>query len=82
MLIIFSAEGVSHNLVIIYRLMGKFQEEAFENINNHLKACFRNWYLAHAEPPQWGEAVDSGVFKYIRGIQDLVLANLNPCITA
>lgn len=71
------AEGVSHNLVIIYRLMRLSQEEALENINNRLKACFRNWYLAHAELPLWGEAIDNQVQKYIQGIQDLVLANVN-----
>jgi hypothetical protein len=30
-----------------------------------------------AEVPQWGEAVDAQVQTYIRGCQDVVLANLN-----
>lgn len=52
-------------------------QQAFDHVNNMLRACYRKWYLALAELPQWGEKVDEEVQKYIRGVQDVVLANLN-----
>lgn len=38
---------------------------------------YREWYLALVELPSWGERVDSDVQRYIRGIQNVVQANLN-----
>lgn len=52
-------------------------QEAFDQMGELLKARFREWYLALAELPQWGEAIDTQVQKYISGVQDVVLANLN-----
>lgn len=52
-------------------------QEAFDQMGELLKACLRDWYLALAELPQWGEAIDTQVQKYIGGVQDVILANLN-----
>lgn len=71
------AEGVNHNLVAICRLNGMPAQKAFDHINTLLRDCYRDWHLALAILPQWGEKIDSQVYSYIRGVQDVVLANLN-----
>ncbi|ERF68386.1 hypothetical protein EPUS_06802 [Endocarpon pusillum Z07020] len=71
------AEGVNHNLVAIFRINGMPAQQAFEAVNALLRKCYRDWYLALADLPQWGEKIDAQVQKYIQGVQDVVLANLN-----
>ncbi|MCJ1426676.1 hypothetical protein MMC29_004579 [Sticta canariensis] len=70
-------EDGDYNLVMLYRLGGMEPQEAFDQMGELLKALFRDWYLALAELPQWGEAIDSQVQKYIEGVQDMLLANVN-----
>lgn len=52
-------------------------QAAFNHIGNMLVTRYREWYLALVELPSWGERVDSDVQRYIRGIQNVVQANLN-----
>jgi len=52
-------------------------QQAFDSIDKLLRDCYRDWYLAMASLPQWGEGVDAQVQKYIQGVQDVALANLN-----
>lgn len=52
-------------------------QAAFNHIGSMLVSRYREWYLALAELPSWGESVDSDVQRYIRGIQNVVQANLN-----
>ena len=73
----FKREDGDYNLVMLYRLAGMEPQEAFDQMGELLKALFRAWYLALAELPQWGEAIDSQVQKYIEGVQDMLLANVN-----
>lgn len=73
----FQREGFDHNLVALYRLAGMGPQEAFDQTGELLKARLRDWYLALAELPQWGEDIDTQVQKYIGAVQDVVLANLN-----
>ncbi|KAL9037990.1 MAG: hypothetical protein Q9214_005462, partial [Letrouitia sp. 1 TL-2023] len=74
---ILQAEGVNHNLVAICRMNGMPAQQAFDHVNTLLRGCYRDWYLALADLPQWGEEIDNQVQKYIRGVQDVVLANLS-----
>ena len=71
------AEGVNHNLVALYRLAGLSAQAAFDKIAELLKSRYKEWYLALAELPQWGEEVDARVQVYIKGVHNVVLANLN-----
>ena len=71
------AEGVNHNLVAIHRITGMPAQQAFDSVDELLKHCYRDWYLTLSDLPQWGEKIDIQVQKYIRGVQDVVLANLN-----
>lgn len=52
-------------------------QQAFDRVNNLLRDCYRDWYLALAGLPQWGEKIDAQAQKYVQGVQDVVLANLN-----
>lgn len=52
-------------------------QQAFDRVNQLLQNCYRDWYLVLADLPQWGETIDSQVQKYIQGVQNVVLANLN-----
>ena len=71
-------EGVNHNIIAIYRLgSGLSAQGAFDKVGESLKARYRDWYLAQAALPQWGEHIDSQVQRYIMGVQDVVLANLH-----
>lgn len=70
-------EGVTHNIVAICRHSGMPAQMAFNHIGNMLIARYRDWYLALAELPSWGEHVDAQVQQYIRGVQNVVMANLN-----
>ncbi|GIJ99409.1 terpene cyclase [Aspergillus viridinutans] len=70
-------EGVTHNVVAICRHSGMPAQMAFNHIGNMLVARYRDWYLALAELPSWGEHVDAQVQQYIRGVQNVVMANLN-----
>ncbi|KAL2844769.1 terpene synthase metal binding domain protein [Aspergillus pseudoustus] len=69
-------EGVSHNLVAIARRTGLSAQSAFTHIGDMLLARYRDWYLALAELPSWGEDVDLQVQVYIEGVRGVVRANL------
>ncbi|PWY91371.1 pentalenene synthase [Aspergillus sclerotioniger CBS 115572] len=70
-------EGVTHNLVAICRHNGMPAQMAFDHVGNMLIERYRDWYLALAELPTWGERVDADVQQYIRGVQNVVRANLH-----
>ncbi|PYI05323.1 pentalenene synthase [Aspergillus sclerotiicarbonarius CBS 121057] len=70
-------EGVSHNLVAICRHNGMPAQMAFNHVGNMLTERYRDWYLALAALPTWGERIDAGVQQYIRGVQNVVRANLH-----
>lgn len=52
-------------------------QEAYDQIDVLLHLRYRDWYLAQADLPQWGESMDRQVQKYIRGMEDLITSNLN-----
>ncbi|KAL4894373.1 terpene synthase metal binding domain protein [Aspergillus ambiguus] len=70
-------EGVTHNMVAICRRGGMPAQMAFDHIGEMLVACYRDWYMALAELPSWGERIDAEVQRYIQGVQHVVMANLN-----
>jgi hypothetical protein len=41
-----------------------------------LSSRYRDWYLALAELPSWGEDVDVQVQEYVEGVRSVVRANL------
>ncbi|KAG6994213.1 hypothetical protein G7Y79_00046g082640 [Physcia stellaris] len=70
------AGGIDQNLIALYGHQGMPPQEAYDRINVLLKERYREWYLAQANLPQWGEAIDKQVQKYIRAMQDVITANV------
>ncbi|PKY05071.1 pentalenene synthase [Aspergillus campestris IBT 28561] len=70
-------EGVAHNMVATCRSSGMPAQKAFNHVGNMLVSRYRDWYLALAELPSWGEEVDYEVQEYILGVVNVVKANLN-----
>ncbi|KAB8236095.1 terpene synthase family protein [Aspergillus alliaceus] len=70
-------EGVAHNMIAICRRAGMPAQMAFDHIGDMLLTRYRDWYLALADLPSWGEGIDSEVQQYIRGVQNVVRANLH-----
>ncbi|KAE8161751.1 pentalenene synthase [Aspergillus tamarii] len=70
-------EGVTHNMVAICRRAGMPAQMAFDHIGGMLLSRYHDWYLALADLPSWGECIDSEVQQYIRGVQNVVKANLH-----
>ncbi|KAG6993738.1 hypothetical protein G7Y79_00051g086580 [Physcia stellaris] len=70
------ALGTDQNLVAFYGRRGLAPQEVYDKLDIMLKARCRQWYLAWADVPQWGETIDQHVQKYIHGLQDLARGNL------
>ncbi|KAJ5648450.1 terpene synthase metal binding domain protein [Penicillium lividum] len=71
------ALGESHNIISIYQQEGYTIQEAFNEVERSLSKCYRDWYLALAQLPSWGEEIDSQVQLYIEGVQNAALANIH-----
>ncbi|XRM46059.1 hypothetical protein ABZX51_009116 [Aspergillus tubingensis] len=65
------------NLIKIYLRDGFSVQAAFDEAAKLLATCYRDWYLALADLPSWGEDVDAQVQTYIEGLQNVVLANIH-----
>lgn len=52
-------------------------QSSFDLAGELLRTRYREWYLALAELPTWGEEVDRQVQVYIGDVQNITLANLN-----
>lgn len=64
-------------MVAICRRAGMPAQMAFDHIGGMLLSRYHDWYLALADLPSWGECIDSEVQQYIRGVQNVVKANLH-----
>lgn len=42
-----------------------------------IRERYRQWYLALAKLPTWGEEIDRQVHSYIKGVENIILANAN-----
>lgn len=58
-------------------MAGYTAQQSFDKIDELLRIRYREWFLAQADLPQWGEKIDSQVQAYLRGVQNVVVANLN-----
>ncbi|KAL1849095.1 hypothetical protein Plec18170_007754 [Paecilomyces lecythidis] len=71
------ANGDEHNIIMILRQQGLSQEAAYQRIGEEITQRYREWYVALAELPLWGEEIDTQVQRYVAALQETVLANLN-----
>ncbi|KAK1984687.1 terpene synthase metal binding domain-containing protein [Colletotrichum cereale] len=71
------SEGCPFNMVAACRMAGKSAQEAFDTVGSLLEESYREWDEIMRCLPDWGGNVNSEVGGYIRGIQDVVQANIS-----
>ncbi|KAK0105580.1 hypothetical protein ONS95_004112 [Cadophora gregata] len=64
-----------HNIIHLFRHHGLSEQDAYDRAQGMLRERYREWYLALADLPVWGEGIDKQVHRYIKGIQDVASAN-------
>ncbi|KAG9232758.1 isoprenoid synthase domain-containing protein [Amylocarpus encephaloides] len=70
-------EGVPHNIIMVFRSQGCTTQEAYDKAGDMLKDCYRDWYLTQAALPQYGEAMDAEIQRYIKALQNVMTASLH-----
>lgn len=70
-------DGVQHSMVAVCRDAGMSAQAAYDHMGDLLKERYRDWYLALATLPSWGQQIDAQVQRYIEGVQRVVQANLH-----
>ncbi|OJD35063.1 terpene synthase metal binding domain protein [Diplodia corticola] len=69
--------GHSQNLISIFRRrLGLTQQQSYDRADELLHRCYRQWYVAHAKVPCWGEKVDAQVQQYLKACLDVLRANV------
>jgi hypothetical protein len=56
---------------------GLTEQETYDRIQDMIRDRYRQWYLAFAKLPIWGEDIDRQVHSYIEGVENIILANAN-----
>lgn len=69
--------GVDHNHISLLMEQGSSMQEAVDKIGDMFHECYRRWYLALAELPVWGEAIDREALRFIDVCRDVALGNLH-----
>ncbi|KAK2793799.1 hypothetical protein FQN51_001017 [Onygenales sp. PD_10] len=79
----YSTSPTSPNIITLYRhpnphqtLPPLTQQQAYNSIDDLLRARYKRWYIAHANLPVLGEKVDEQVQRYVGGCADVVRSNL------
>ncbi len=67
--------GCPHNLVHLMRHHGLSEQETYDRIQEMIRDRYKQWYLALAKLPVYGEKIDQQVHRYIRGVENIILAN-------
>ncbi|KAL2062541.1 hypothetical protein VTL71DRAFT_6807 [Oculimacula yallundae] len=68
-------QSCPHNIVHLFIHHGLTEQAAYDTIQTMLRERYRQWYIALADLPVWGESIDEQVHRYIKGIQDVASAN-------
>ncbi|KAK7702856.1 hypothetical protein SLS64_009467 [Diaporthe eres] len=69
--------GVDHNLISLLMEQGRSMQEAVDKAGHMIEDCYRRWYLALAELPLWGEAVDHEVLRFVGACRNVALGSLH-----
>jgi hypothetical protein len=64
-------------VVAVARMRGASAQEAFDEIATMINERHVTWNKALKALPSWGREIDEQVRQYVKGIQDLVQANLS-----
>lgn len=68
---------MTENIIAVLRANGKTTQEAFDEAGILLKQCYRDFYLAQADLPHVNTETDVDIKKYVDGVHNIMLANLN-----
>lgn len=72
------AEGVTHNIITIFRASGMTTQQAFDEAGKMLCQCERDWILAIANLPTCdGEVETEASQKYVTACKATISANLH-----
>lgn len=71
----FQDNSCPHNVIHLLRHHSLSEQGAYDYAHDLLRKRYREWYIAHSTLPVWGEEIDQSVHRYIKGIQDVALAN-------
>lgn len=69
----YQQNGYHENIIPLLGHHGFSVQEAYNNIQDLLRSCFKAWYLALANLPSWGETTDRDIQRYIKGIEDVII---------
>ncbi|KAK7598430.1 hypothetical protein V3481_000061 [Fusarium oxysporum f. sp. vasinfectum] len=64
------------SMVAACRMTGQSPQEAFDTVGNLLEERYQYWQKAIEQLPSWGPEIDANVARYIKGIQNVVQANI------
>ena len=70
-------ENCPFNTVAVCRINGSSAQKAFDDISLMVSARFAAWDQTVNMLPTWGKDVDAQVHQYIKGIQNIVQANIS-----
>jgi hypothetical protein len=56
---------------------GLTEQETYDRIQEMIRDRYRQWYLALAKLLIYGEEVDRQVHSYLKGVENIILANAN-----
>ncbi|QBZ63619.1 hypothetical protein PoMZ_05304 [Pyricularia oryzae] len=70
------SEGCPFNMVAACRMSGQSAQEAFDTVGALLEDSYYEWEETMRQVPAWGGDVERDVQRYIKGIQDVVQANI------
>src|SRR3569833_2450173 len=69
--------GAGMNAVAIARQSGNLTvQQAIDHVHQMVRDAMRQWHLAQADLPSWGESNDRDVQKYLEGMLDQARGNL------
>lgn len=57
-------------------MAGQSPQQAFNTVNALLEERYKEWQTVISQLPSWGADVDSQVARYVKGIQNVVQANV------
>lgn len=69
--------GVDHNIISLLMEQGCGMQEAVDKAGHMIEKCYRSWYLALAELPLWGEAVDREALGFVDICRNVALGTLH-----
>ena len=69
--------GVNFNLItLLMKTKHCSIQQAMDRIGDMIHDCYRQWYMALAELPSYGEKVDREVMKFVEVCRSMAHGNL------